>query len=38
MAELVAAGEHNPGIVKTIGARLQIRFLGVTAVAADDRD
>lgn len=39
LAELTAAGAHNPGIVRKIGQRLQARFLGaVPMIGAEDRD
>ena len=38
MTEIVAAGVRSPATVRTIGQRLQIRFLGVSVVAAEDSD
>ena len=39
VAELTAAGAHNPGVVRKIGQRLQARFLGAAPIiAAEDRD
>ena len=38
MTEIVAAGVRSPATVRAIGQRLQIRFLGVSVVAAEDSD
>ena len=37
IAELsTAGGPRSPGLVRTVGQRLQIRYLGVSAVGPDD--
>jgi hypothetical protein len=38
MAEIVAAGAHNPASIRAVGQKLQIRYLGVSVVAAEDSD
>ena len=39
LAQLTAAGAHNPGVVRKIGQRLQARFLGAAPIiATEDRD
>ena len=39
LAELIAAGAHNPGVVRKIGHRLQAQFLGAAPIVGiDDRD
>ena len=38
VAELAVAGTRSPGAVMAIGQKLQLQFLGVSVVAAEDSD
>ena len=38
VAEISVAGVHNPASIRAVGQKLQLRFLGVSVVGAEDCD
>jgi hypothetical protein len=36
VAEISVAGAHNSASIRAVGQKLQLRFLGVSVVGADD--